>query len=355
MDYNIGKVIKKLVIAFIITIFLFGVVIALGDFKGMLAVLLTANWNYLFFALLLLVVFMILNIDVFYLLLKSKNKNVKLRDVFLIGATEPFFNGITPFSTGGQPFQAYALYKRGIPIEDSTTALMMNFIIYMVPTNLFALISLFFFQRFVSQIPQFLSVAILGFVINFITVMLFIGVCFSKKVRHLIIKFVVWLGNKKAFKKLFKGKSEKINKSFKDIQNGCNGLLKKPKTFAACIILKVISLIAYYSIPFLFIKALHVDIPISEIFYIMLGTSFAITMVVWVPTPGGAGGIELAFKTIFATVSGVTPIIASGGMVLWRIYTYYLLMIVGFVCYLVFEYEISKDEKRISHLKSRTT
>jgi uncharacterized protein (TIRG00374 family) len=337
MEFNFGKIIKKLIFAFIITVFLFGAVIALDDFKSTFRVLKGADFRFLFAALLMLAVFMVLNIYVLYALLKSRNCDVSAKDVFLIGGAEPFFNGITPFSTGGQPFQAYALYKKGVPLDVSATALMMNFIIYMVPTNLFALLSLVFFQKFVTEVPGFVSVAIIGFAINFVTVVFFLACAFSDSFRKKMAAFVRYLSKKKLFRKLLHNKAETFNNFLKNVQNGCNALLCKPKVFILCILAKVVGLMVYYAIPFAFIKALHVPISFVDIFYIMLGTSFAITMVVWVPTPGSAGGIELAFKSIFATISGVTPVIASSGMILWRLYTYYLLMLVGFVCYIIFE------------------
>lgn len=346
MDFNIGKVLKKLVFAFIITAFLFGAVIALGDIKSTLQVLGTADIRWLFVAFIMLVLFMIFNIYVLYMLLKSQNCRVKGKDVFLIGTAEPFFNGITPFSTGGQPFQAYALYKCGVPLEASTTALMMNLIIYMVPTNLFALISLVFFERFVRDIKGFVSIAIIGFAINFAVVVFFLACAFSNAFRVKITKFVHYLSKKKLFRRFLQNKSKTFDDFLKSVQNGCSALLSKPKTFAACIIAKVLSLVFFYSIPFAFINALHVPVEFSDIFYIMLGTSFAITMVVWVPTPGGAGGIELAFKMIFATIAGVTPVIASSGMILWRLYTYYFLMLIGFIAYLIFEYKANKESDK---------
>ena len=65
----------------------------------------------------------------------------------LFGMSEHFFNGITPFATGGQPFQIYALSKKKVDLSTSTGLLMMNFIIHMCASNLFALISLFFPNR----------------------------------------------------------------------------------------------------------------------------------------------------------------------------------------------------------------
>ena len=48
---------------------------------------------------------------------KSAKAESDFTDSYLIGCSEHFYNGITPFSAGGQPFQIYYLNKRGITKE----------------------------------------------------------------------------------------------------------------------------------------------------------------------------------------------------------------------------------------------
>lgn len=344
MDYKISKVIKKVILAFVLTVGLFGAVVAFNDFGGTLRVLQSADPLWLIAGLAILAGYMVFNIWSFYILMHDRCE-LPAKDIFLVAATEPFFNGITPFSSGGQPFQAYALYRMGVPLKDSTTALMMNFLIYMLPTNLFALASLAFIHSFISSVPGLVSVAVVGFAINFAVVVIFLCVAFSKQFRVTVKGGIVWLSKKRLFKKLLKNRVESIDSFFENVQTGCGELIKRPKIFLFSLAVKVVSLALYYSIPFVFIKALHVSIGFGDLLYIMLGTSFAITMVVWVPTPGSAGGIELAFKSIFAAVAGVTGVVAMGGMVLWRLYTYYLLILVGLICYLIFEFKIDRVKK----------
>ena len=80
----------------------------------------------------------------------------------------------------------------------------------------------------------------------------------------------------------------------------------------------------------------------DDLFYVMALTAFTLTIAIWVPTPGGAGGVEVAFSLLYS------PFIASYGfddsksyalaiMLIWRMLTYYLLIIYGFVLYLIFE------------------
>ena len=65
-------------------------------------------------------------------------------------------------------------------------------------------------------------------------------------------------------------------------------------------------------------------------------TTFAVAMTCFIPTPGASGGIEIAFKQLFISITGVTPSVAVSGMILWRGFTYYLLMLFSFIIYIVF-------------------
>ena len=86
-----------------------------------------------------------------------------------------FFNGITPFSSGGQPFEVYLLNKEGIKVSDSANALLQNFITYQFSLIFIGTLALVL-NSFLNIIPSNLvlkNVVIIGYIIN-VTVMLII-------------------------------------------------------------------------------------------------------------------------------------------------------------------------------------
>ena len=94
----------------------------------------------------------------------------------------------------------------------------------------------------------------------------------------------------------------------------------------------------YYATTFFILRALHVNVGFEQIFYVISGSAFAITMVVFLPTPGSSGGIEYAFSNIFAVfVAGSLDAVSYGGMLLWRLMTYYLPMFISLGFYIAFE------------------
>ena len=352
MEYKVSNVLKKIIFAFVIIAAIMLLLMSQANLKEIWEVIKTSNWQYLLIALGVLVAYFVLNLVGMYILTKYKRIKLKTRDIVLIGGTEPFFNGITPFATGGQPFQAYAMFRKGVPLKDSTSVLVMNFITFMISTNIFAIISLIYYGRYTSQISNLAWIVIMGFTINFLVLVLMFSLALSNRLRGLCSKAIQWLASKKPFQKLLAGRVETFNNYFDGMQAGCKELLSKPLVFIGCILSKLASLVFFYAIPFYVLKAINSPITYNDFIYVILGTSFATTMVVWVPTPGGTGGMELAFHSIFLTIAGMTPALATGGMVLWRLYTYYLLMVVGFIFYILLEIFDGKERKKNQLLKA---
>lgn len=63
-----------------------------------------------------------------------------------------FFNNVTPFSSGGQPFQAYILSKYGLKMSDTFSVLMMRFIVYEVSLFSWVVILVGVNYKFFNQI-----------------------------------------------------------------------------------------------------------------------------------------------------------------------------------------------------------
>ena len=104
----------------------------------------------------------------------------------------------------------------------------------------------------------------------------------------------------------------------------------------------------YYAITFYVLRAFNIAVSYTDLFFVICGTSFAITACVFIPTPGGSGGIEFAFTSIFVFIaSGITKDLGASGMLLWRILTYYGLMLLSFIFYLILEKRTTKYEKTI--------
>ena len=115
-----GKIIRNLIFVFAILLLVILMVISLGDIKKIFNVLSNAKISFIFLAILFVLLYAITYQASLMLLTKYRYKNIKFIDLYAISGTEFFFNAITPFSSGGQPFQAYALKRKNMKLSDST-------------------------------------------------------------------------------------------------------------------------------------------------------------------------------------------------------------------------------------------
>lgn len=338
MKYSVKKNLRNIILVGSISLIILIVILSLNDFPKIVSVIKKANIYYLLIAVLLLLIYQFSWPFSLMILTKSKKVPIKMKDVYRIGLTENFFNGITPFATGGQPFQVYAFSKHKVKPAESTSLLLMNFIIMMLASNTFAIASLVFYKSYIKNIENFQAIAIIGFLINFSVLLMCVSFGVSKKVGNLIVKMSKWLFQFIKPLRKHKEKNEKLLTDYlENMRNGFSQLFMHKKAFFITYFVKLITLFIYYLIPFFVLKAFNVPLRASNLLYVTLGTSFAITAVVFVPTPGASGGIEIAFEKIFNTISGVTHPVALASMFLYRVITYYFLLLVSFISYLRFE------------------
>lgn len=350
---NKKTLIRNLILLISLIVVVFIIIFSIGDIKNITNALLNADYKYILIVILLTLVYVILWPLSLALIIKKKEGFMKLSDCYKISATELFFNGITPFSSGGQPYQAYALKQKGVKLSEGTSILMINFIIYQVVINVFSIFALaFYFNRIKEEISAIIYITLIGFIINFLILLLLLAIALSKKTGVIIHKFLTFLTKFRLFKKLEKF-IPNVDLYVEEVQKAFKEMGKNYKNIVLTTIIKIIALLIFYAIPFYGLKALHIDIGYENIFYVVSMTCFALTMVVWLPTPGSSGGAEFAFSTIFQSLSISTDLSLSL-MLIWRFSTYYLVMLYGFIMYLLLQRR-DKNENRDLYRCVQTT
>lgn len=349
MSHNLKKILPKLLIFVILTIVVVIVICSLNDIAEIGAVLRNVDAKWLVLGFLFLVLYMLFYPLPLYFLGRSKTEgNISFLDTAMIGSMEYFFNGITPFASGGQPFQIYAYRKVGVELKRSSGIILMNFVITQTSIVLLCLGSLFFYEELTNG-KIYLQVMIgVGLGINCLILALFSCVGLSKTLRNLLIRFVNWL----IHRKIFKGKLLPFEASFAEYCQGAQEtfqkLLSQKLKFLLCVFVKLLGLLCYYMIPFFILHALGIAVEANQLPLITAMTTFSVAMTCFIPTPGATGGIEFAFKTLFVSILPVmNSALATSGLLIWRFITYYLLMLISFIIYLIFERVCSYRQKRI--------
>lgn len=301
-----------------------------GDIKEILAVLKTAKYRYIGVAIGVIFIYLIATWASMHIILRLKAK-IKLSDSFNIANCAHFYNGITPFASGGQPFQMYYYSKVKVDPNVSASVVMMNFIIHQLVLTALSIIALvFYFNELIVNTNMGFRIAIIvGFSINSIILGLLITIAVSKKVKV----FFLWIvGTFYKIKPLRNRRETAIYKAdsfFMNFQTGFKEIFRHFGVLWITVLFKVISFIAYFIIPFFIFKALGINVGVEKIPFIIWMTAFAFVIMSFMPTPGASGGAEWAFNEVFISLAGMTQAIALSAILLWRFLTYYLVMILG--------------------------
>ena len=262
-----------------------------------------------------------------YNFLREVKPDYKRSSCFKLMSMAMFFNGITPFSSGGQPFQVYFLRKEGIKVSDSSNSLLQNFITYQFALILMGTIALVS-NIYLEIIPENLvlrRIVIIGYIINISIMALIIFLSRGKKTNTKIFnKFFNFI-----FKfKFIKNKEEKKEKASRMLDEFYNSTAIMKNNFRNTMysfVYNILSLLCLYAIPlFIFLALGNEDLSLINSL-VLSGYTFLIGS--FVPIPGGSGGLEYAYTTFFGVLfSGG---LLSASMLLWRIITYYLGMLIG--------------------------
>ena len=296
------------------------------DFLEKIAYLFSFNIWWLFFAIVLVFLYWLFKSFVIYFCTRKFDDNYSLKKAFNLIMGTQFFNAVTPFSTGGQPFQIYKFKKHGFSLETGTNIIIQDFIVYQVALILLGTIAIFLNNIFnIFPTDSLLEkLVFIGYLINLSVVILLFIVAFNKKGNRFILNIVIKIG---ARLKIIKNEAEFLSRSNETIENFHNNalfLMKSKGMLVNIIIINFIALVCLYLVPFALIMGLGETInPFVAIItsaYVMLIGSF-------VPIPGGSGGLEFSFVRFYGFF--VVGAKLSSIMIAWRLVTYYLGLFVG--------------------------
>ena len=193
-----------------------------------------------------------------------------------------------------------------------------------------------YFERYFSNL---LILVLLGFLINSIVI---VGLWALGRFPK-VYTFITTKGIDLACKfKIIKNREKvvaTIDAQLKRFDNETKKLSQHRALILKVIVCNVVRLLLYYSIPLFWFLALDIDVSFVILIDTIAMTSYVSMVNAFIPIPGASGGTEAMFVLMFSKVFGVVN--ASSTMLLWRIMSYYLIMLVGG---LAFIYVKIKDE-----------
>lgn len=316
---------KNIIILLIISLFIMYLIMK-NNFSEIIGYILDANFKFLIFALIFMILYILFQSLSMYLYLKEIDKKYKFRDTFMLMCSAQFFNGITPFSSGGQPFQMYLLKKQGIKLTESGNALLQNFFVYQLSLIIFGTFAVIT-NKYFDIIPQtslLRKIVMIGYIVNLVVLLLIV---FLGKAKNTTTKLFNKIFDLKIFKKKRSLKEKAIIK-IDEFYNSSMYFKNNKLIFIESLIFNLASLLSLYVVP-VFIFNSMAEFNTLKLLDSIVCSGYTFFVGSFVPIPGGTGGLEYGFLEFFRGFA--TPTILSACMLLWRFMTYYLPMIFGAV------------------------
>lgn len=306
------------------------------DFNTTIKYLATVNLLWIGVGILAFVLYLIFQSLSLHIFMKGIDKNYKFKDTILLILSAQFFNAITPFSSGGQPFQMYLMKKQGIKLTDSGNVLLQNFIAQQLSIIIMGTFSIVINKVF-NIIPQdnmLRKIVVIGYVVNIVVLLILFMLSYAKKtntelfnkILNFIFKFK-FIRNKNDIK-------EKLLNKIDEFYEGSAYFKKNISKLFRATLYNVIGLVFYYIIP-LFVFFSIGEVSSITILESIVCSGYTYLIGSFVPIPGGTGGLEYGFIQFFQGFTvGAT---LSACMILWRFITYYFGMIIGAISLLFYK------------------
>lgn len=254
---------------------------------------------------------------------------------FKVGVIGKFYDNITPFSSGGQPFQIVYMSKKHYPIGMATAIPSIKYIIQLYSWIIVSIILYIVNSQCLSYLNDpaaaaFLSFACyigLLFAISAPTLLAFFAL--MPKSAHKLVSFML-----RFFKKirLIKNYDKAHAKVMKFIQNYQSAFAQISKQGIRLILLGIfcaLDFILYLSLPYFLLISMGGAAPSWQLLFdVITLNSYSFFAASLMPTPGNSGAIEASYAMVFA------PVLVSQGTLFWivfawRFFTYYIYIILG--------------------------
>lgn len=260
-------------------------------------------------------------------MISTVDKPISLKDCMIIHLSGAFVSNVTPFASGGGPFQIYFLHKKGVNVGKASTAVVTNFLLRLFYFGTLTPIFLIFFNEYISAgvIPDYLFYLAFG-----MGVLISAGIILLTLVPQIADKltdYILHINKINNFiKKSYKAKRWLVKSriELRDFRRSL-GLLRQNK--------KALFWGAFYTI--VFWSSLFMIMPVVLISFgsepnflqaYIMQTIFYL-MLPYTPTPGASGVAEVGFASLF--VAFIPKDIVGLVTFSWRLFTFYSILIFG--------------------------
>ena len=256
-----------------------------------------------------------------------------------------YYDRITPAAVGGQPAQIVNLRKTGKIPTGLTTAIPIFSMISGQITFIVIAIPCFIAGTFMVASPVLMTTAWIGLLFYAFWPIMVVGTAFSSKftarVINIFVKFLAAI-------RIVKNKGSAIKKVEEEVEEYASNvklIAKSREVMVKVMVMSFFSNVLITLVPFFVLIAFGGNIDFMECFVLSMAIQSA---VYYVPTPGNSGVAEGTFYVVFSRLSTGYVFWA---MLVWRLFSYYIYIIVGPIVYLIMHIEKKREASESKKLK----
>jgi len=324
MLLNIGFVFLTM----LLVIFL---VVQAGDPEEILNAFTTINPRWLAAALGCFVVHVLLEGLIMRIFFHFQSVRISWAACNLVGLIGMYYSSITPAATGGQPMQAFAFKRRGVPSGVGYSALAVKFFCWQCALLLIGAVLWIAFGSFIYQLlGKAVWLIALGFFFNSFMVFLVILLAINRNVVRAIIIFFVNIGYRVRLVKDKALTSSRMDAALNDFHSSVDILTQHPGQFLVLFGFSLVQVTALMSVIYCIYRGLYLN---NHSYIQVLAVQFLLYITAsFTPLPGASGAQEGGFYLFFKSFFPDSLIFAA--LLIWRFVTYYLFIIIGFLAVL---------------------
>lgn len=313
------------------------------------------NVNFAVFSLLVLVSVMLLEAFKFLVITRVTTGMLRPLTSIKVAFLGKYYDGITPFNTGGQPMQIYYLHKKGYSAGTSTAIVLIKYFINTIcwVSICFGLMvfnkdALFTYVTDGTQQQVFLIAGWIGWTMNALLPVSIVFFAIFPKITNRILVFFINIATKISLS-LVTRKEVKTNKTYlrrkvkilrrkqkwinsartavSDFRSSFIVISHKPVPFILLILSCIAEQFLTWAFPYFILIAFSNGQPSAEVmFAIMTLNVYAAMSASIIPTPGNSGVLENAVLLIFKTLA---TSVVFWVVFTWRFFTYYIYILIG--------------------------
>lgn len=247
-----------------------------------------------------------------------------------------YYDGITPMSTGGQPFQIYYLHKKhDVPKGVATAIPLVRYLVSAIVVTLISIALLIVTPMYLESgtiTTTFYVMSWISIAINCLfPVAIILFSVFPNRTKRLIAGIINLLARMHVVKRKYETMI-KWTRELGEYREALKMFAKKIKYAAPLVLLSAMETVISYSVPFFTVIAIAGIPPTGELYLqiLCLSTVTRYTALL-IPTPGNTGAVETAGSLVFITVSAIDSVkpVLGWAVLVWRFFTYYMYILSG--------------------------